>query len=227
MTNNTELDEALADYLIEIRKISRDVQRGNFTVINAWERIEELADKALQAARSQTSQPCMWPECEDPCEPAQKQNIPATSSADTVSVRTQPGAPGVHIDEYGGGEFQAAQGDVNEGRDIMCQYCQGSGEDRNPLNDPGACRHCDGHGYTPDTIAVKRGDVPFGWHVSWMGYEEGGFLCQMKQHDVDEHTPENEITFVSRKSLRSCDEAFQECLSTIAASLPADEGEKQ
>lgn len=35
----------------------------------------------------------------------------------------------------------------NEGRTEMCQHCQGSGENRNPLNDPGPCQECDGHGY--------------------------------------------------------------------------------
>lgn len=31
--------------------------------------------------------------------------------------------------------------------DQMCQWCQGSGESSNTLNDPGPCFHCDGKGY--------------------------------------------------------------------------------
>jgi hypothetical protein len=32
---------------------------------------------------------------------------------------------------------------------VMCNACEGSGEDQNPLNDPGLCPACKGNGYAP------------------------------------------------------------------------------
>lgn len=58
-------------------------------------------------------------------------------------------------------------------------------------------------------------EIPNGWHVSWMGYDNGKFLCQITRHDVDENTPENEITFISRTSLRSCAEAIACAIAEI------------
>ncbi len=57
-------------------------------------------------------------------------------------------------------------------------------------------------------------DLPKGWHVSWMGEDDGAFLCQIKRHD-DDLDYLGDISFVSTKSLKSLRESYNEAVDII------------
>ncbi len=63
--------------------------------------------------------------------------------------------------------------------------------------------------YRRDDLAAPSQwrDMPKSWHVSWMGEDDGAFLCQIKRHD-DDLGYLGDITFVSRKSLVSIQQAY-------------------
>ncbi len=55
--------------------------------------------------------------------------------------------------------------------------------------------------------------IPSGWHVSWLGRDDGSWLCQIQRHDNDLDYI-SDITFVSRKG-GTMVEAINESVSVI------------
>ena len=57
--------------------------------------------------------------------------------------------------------------------------------------------------------------IPEGWFVSWMGPDitSGQYLCQMNYYG--DSYADDQITFVSRLSLKSCSDALKNCISVI------------
>lgn len=56
-------------------------------------------------------------------------------------------------------------------------------------------------------------DLPNGWHISWLGLEDGKFTCQITRHDSDLDY-RSDISFVSCREY-TMQEAYNAAIDTV------------
>lgn len=61
-------------------------------------------------------------------------------------------------------------------------------------------------------IQRLRMTIPNGWHIAWLGMDDGMYTCQLRRHDDLDY--KSDISFVSRRAY-TMDGAYEEAVDVI------------